>query len=356
VTVDLVLHIGADKTGTTSLQQLLRHNRSVLASRGLLYPRTPGRVRHVGLGLYARPDRALLTSRDWLRGDHPAPAVFRRRLRRRLLREIDRSGASSVILSDEALYRMTAESIVRLRGLTDTLARSIRVVVYLRRQDEHLVSSYQQAVKVGEALRLEAWAERDFSRAYDFAGRLATWRDSLRPTCLVVRRFDPTRFPGGSLEQDFLDAAAVHVRTSELRPVEIRNESLGVEAVELLRILNLHRIENEGLPVWQISNRTYVRRLRGIDTGPQVTLPEADLDRFMRRWEDSNRQVAVEHLDDASGEPFPTSRRTADATTTQWLDPRRLDHYLELLEVPEDQHRAIREIAEREAGSRSERR
>ncbi|KAA1426301.1 hypothetical protein [Nocardioides antri] len=346
---EVVLHIGSDKTGTTSLQQLLRRNRRELAGRGILYPRAPGPVRHAGLGLYARPDHALLESRDWLRGGYPAPDVFRRRLRRRLVREVATWAPARVVLSDESLARMAPDSITRLRGLIDALGGPVRVVVYLRRQDDHLVSRYQQAVKVGEVLPLAAWALRDFSSMYDFAALLRNWQGALGPREIVVRPFERARFSQGSLEQDFLDATGMDVRLADLRPVELRNESLGVEAVEMLRILNLHRRENQGLPTWQISNRDHVKRLRGTESGPQVTLPEPDLDRFMQQWEESNRRVAVEHLGDPSGELFHAPRRTEGTTTDQVLDPARLDHYLALMEIPEQQHGAIRRIAEREA-------
>lgn len=347
--VDVVLHIGSDKTGTTSLQQLFRHNREALARRGVLYPRSPGRVRHAGLGFYARPDDALVTSRDWRRGEHPPPAVYRRRLLRRLAREVAASDAATALLSDEELFRLSTASILRLRGLLEPVAGSVRVVAYLRRQDDHLVSRYQQAVKVGEARRLSTWARRDFSTLYDYAARVTTWRDTLEPDRLVVRPFEKERFSGGSLAQDFLDASGIDVPAAALQPVEVRNESLGVEAVEVLRILNLHRITNLGLEVWQISNRDHVRRLRDDAAGPQVTLPDRELDRFMAQWEETNRRVAVEVLGDRSGELFRAPRRTAGRTTEQVLDPARLDHYLELLGLPEDQHAAIRRIAEREA-------
>lgn len=351
--VDVVLHIGADKTGTTTIQQLFRHNRRALAERGILYPRSPGKVRHAGLSLYARPDEVLLASRDWRRGDSTDPAVFRRRLRRRLRREVVQSGASSMVLSDEALYRMAAVSITRLRGLVTPSARRLRVVFYVRRQDDHLVSRYQQAVKVGQVQPLDVWALRDYRNMYDFAGRIATWRDALQPTDVVVRPFERSRFHKGSLVEDFADASGIDLRVDDLRPIEVRNESLGVEGVEMLRILNLHRIQNLGLETWQISNRAHVRMLRETTTGPQVTLPEADLDRFMAQWEASNRQVAIDHLGDPTGELFGEPRKTAGTTVEQVLDPTRLGHYLELLEIPEQEREPIRRIAELEASRSS---
>jgi hypothetical protein len=345
----VVLHIGCDKTGTTSIQQFLRRNRAALRAQGCLYPRTPGQVRHSDLGLYSRPDDRLVESRLWQRADHPSPDVFRRRLRRRLLREVAGSDTSTVVLSDEALYRISPDSIARLRELVDELAGTRRVVAYLRRQDDHLVSSYQQAVKVGQVLDFAGWARKDFTGVYDYAAWLTSWQRGFAPVELAVRPFERGRFRNGSLVEDFAHCAGLSVDATALKTVDVRNESLGAESVEVLRILNLHRVENEGAQRHLISNRQHVKRLRQAAQGPQLTLPAADLDRFMERWADSNRHVARELLEEPGGELFTQPRRSGDSTTVQVLDPARLDFFLPLLQIPEEQHAAIRAIAEREA-------
>ena len=122
----------------------------------------------------------------------------------------------------------------------------------------------------------------------------------------------------------------------ELRPVKVRNESLGVEAVEVLRILNLApgREPRHGDVAGSRTGRTS-KVLRPGDTGPQVTLPAADLDRFMARWEASNRQVAVDVLGDPGGRAVPDAAPDVRHHDRAAARPGRLDHYLELLEIPE---------------------
>ena len=93
--VDIVLHIGSSKTGTTTLQRVLRRNPEALRATGHLYPRTPGSVRHTKLGLFVRPDDELARHPDWIRGDYGTITGFRRSFRRRVAREIDRSGVGS---------------------------------------------------------------------------------------------------------------------------------------------------------------------------------------------------------------------------------------------------------------------
>lgn len=337
------------KTGSTSLQHFLRLNREVLAAGGWLYPRSPGRARHIRLGFMAKSDEELARTSAWVLGDHPDPAVFRRRFPRRLAAEVADSGLTRTILSDEFLWE--AHHPERLNDLIGPFTGRVRLVAYLRRQDDHLVSSYQQKVRGGGIARLAGFArQRAAWPVHDYPARLEAWRRAVQPEDVVVRRFEPARFAGGSLYEDFLGAAGVDVGVDHFILPPRRNESLDAESVEVLRILNLHRVENEGLTPGRIDNGPLLRRLEGrVDAGPTLTLPEAVLDRIMDRWSPSNRAVAREYLDEPDGDLFTAPRKDAGTTADQRLDPARLDHFLELLEIPEVHRRDLRRIAEREA-------
>ena len=349
---DLVLHIGSGKTGTSSIQAFLNRNRERLGDLGLLYPQVPGQRRHVRFGLFFRSDEDLEQQASWARQKQSSAEEFRKNFRRDLLEEIERSGKDRVLVSDEALYGSPADALRRLHTFVATIARATRVVVYLRRQDDHLSSRYQQVVKIGEVRRFTERTEQMNSAAtYDYHTRLDTWRRLVEPTEFVVRRFERDAFVDGSLYQDFLDATGVDLRASELEQVEPRNESLDAEAVEFLRILNIYRVENEGARPGLINNRRLTARLAESSNGPTLTLPEGQLDSFMALWEKSNEAVARDFLGDETGQLFVSSRRTRNTTTEQRLEPARLDHYLELLELPMPMHDPLRRLAEREARS-----
>jgi hypothetical protein len=348
--LDIDLHIGSGKTGTSSIQHFLHRNRDHLAELGHLYPQTPGETRHTRLGLFIKPDDDLVDTPRWRREQFPSPEAFRRAFRRRLFREIDKSGLPRVLFSDEALYGSPDRALRRLSRFADKIADSLRLVVYLRRQDDHLVSRYQQVVKAGETRRLAERTDRmDLSKTYDYHARLQTWQRLLRPAAFVVRPFERDRFADGSLFQDFLDAVGIPARVAELDQVSLFNESLDAESVELLRILNILRGEDETAATLVTIDRPLTKRLSRASTGPTLTLPSRHLDEFMARWEEPNRRVAVEFLDDATGELFHTPRKTRNTTTDQRLDPARLDHYLALLELPEQVHTPLRRLVEREA-------
>jgi hypothetical protein len=332
---------------------MLNKNRERLAKLGTLFPRSPGQGRHVQLGLFIRPDAELGKLINWHKQKSSSPAEFRKDFEHNLFAEINSSGVTRVLFSDEALYGASDQALKRLRAFTDEIARSIRVVVYLRRQDDHVCSRYQQVIKTGEVRRLAERLEQvNFTKTYDYYARLRTWQRLVEPTEFVVRPFEPERFVDGSLYQDFFEAAGLDARADDLETVRPLNVSLDAEAVELLRILNVYRVENEEATMGLIDNQALTKRLAEVSTGPTLTLPDSVLDAFMEQWEESNRAVAREFVGDETGQLFRAPRKTANTTTEQRLDPARLDHFITLLELPEHMRAPLRRLAEREAKAR----
>lgn len=348
--LDLVLHVGMDKTGTSSIQVLLRDNRARLAELGVLVPETPGGTRHSRLGLFVKSDDELAESIVWTRQPQSDPAEFRQDFERMLLAEIEESGLKRAIFTDEGLFTTSEPTLGRLGRFSHRIGRSVRLVAYLRRQDDHLISLYQQKVKVGLTERLHDWVDTDLSDTYDYRARLHKFQRQVNPTELIVRRFERASFTGGSLYQDFLDASGVDVRAEEMERGPDRNRSLDAESVEFLRLMNLYRVENKGAVPGLIDNRRWARLLAEASTGPVLSLPTGRLDAFMAQWREPNEVVAREFLHQR--ELFLMPRKSGGVTTDQVLDPGRLQHFFDLLQVRNEVRAPVRSIAEREARRR----
>ncbi|GAB2984802.1 hypothetical protein [Nocardioides montaniterrae] len=349
---DVVIHIGMGKTGTSSLQEWFGRNRPVLADHGVLYPTTPGRFRHVKLGLMTTPVDELNEMPAWRRMNRDDPERYQAEMRAATISEIRDAALPRVLLSNEGHFGSSEAAIAELGGFLGSFASSVRVVVYLRRQDDHLLSRYQQLVKVGSTERLASRVDVDLSDLYDYAARLTTWQRVLAPDALVVRPFEREQLAGGSLQQDFLDTAGIDLREDALAPVPRTNESLDAEAVELLRLLNLFRVEQRGATAGQIDNRDLITRLAGRPgTGPTLGLPADLLDPFLARWADSNAEVARTWLGREDGTLFRSSQRSTNVVTEQGLDPRRLPRLLKVAGVARADRAGVRRLAEREARS-----
>lgn len=343
-TREVVLHIGMGKTGTSVIQRFLADHRDALLAGGVLYPRATGPVRHAHLGHSAKSDEHLLRSLVWQRGGHSDPAAYREHHRTRLAEEIAATRPERLLFSDEGLYSFGPYAIGNVRSLLAPYAAARTVVVYLRPPAEHLVSRYQQSVKVGATDRLVDFAQGDHRATYDYAHRLAQWEQTLAPVRLLVRPFQVSRFAGGSLLQDFVTTVDLPVPPAS-DGAGRRNESLDAESVEVLRLLNVAAVELDGARPGAIDNRAAVDVLATLPRGPLLTLPEPMLEAFGARWADSLAEVARRHL---GGAPlFTPSRTTAATTTRQALAPERLAELLELLEVPAERRRHVSDIARR---------
>lgn len=340
------MHLGARKTGTSTVQRFMDLNRDALEQAGLCYPRTPGKARHEKFALFLTPEKEMSRHPPWMQRGITDWSAFRHEFRAELLEEVGNSRAPQVLLSDETLFDGSESMLRRLRRFARNNARSLRLVVYLRRQDDHLVSRYQQEVKTGEIRRL---ADRsllaDFSDVYDYATQLDQVARVVEPDALIVRRYEPSAFDGGSLLEDFLHAADVNVDADGLTMPEVRNVSLGAEAVEFLRLLNLRRVQVEGHQAQAINNRKIVRLLAAEPQGDRLTLPTPMLDEFMAQWEPGNREVAQRWFGEEDGVLFRTPRSTEGATQTQALEPARVDHFADLLSLPQRYRQPLRLMA-----------
>ena len=100
----VVLHIGGEKTGSTTLQSTLGLNRAELAKRGILYSRTAGGTNHILLPLHATAGEGTEDLRA-ASGLHRAATFtnFMARFPDVLRQEAEASGAHTLVYSSEHL-------------------------------------------------------------------------------------------------------------------------------------------------------------------------------------------------------------------------------------------------------------
>lgn len=165
----LNIHIGLPKTGTTSLQVFCARQRSWLAAQGLYYPATmrapmPTSSQHRYINAAMRAQLA-----GGGRGGDHALAM--------LVQELSRQNLPNALISEEQFSYDSARSapfLARLRAHVD-----VRILVFLRPQDQWAESMYAQAVRGGYrhdfTAFLGAQATQERLHAADF---LAIWAAS----------------------------------------------------------------------------------------------------------------------------------------------------------------------------------
>ena len=159
-----ILHIGTFKTGSTSIQAFLGDNAALLARQGVYFPHSPGRPNHHGLAVYALSGRMTTGLIRYLElEDADRRETSRTEVAAALNAELSELPIviSTVIFSSEHLCGLqTVEEIERLRQLLAPHFSEIGILVYLRRQDQRIISDYTQKVRDGYVKPLDLKAYR----------------------------------------------------------------------------------------------------------------------------------------------------------------------------------------------------
>lgn len=175
----LLIHIGMEKSGSTSIQAMLRANRRLLGRSNIAFPIIEGRREHNFLAsAYIDPGSPRLS-----RGLNRYPGQEREKrtssFRDGLLKKV--SGSRGAIISGEHLFRLEPSEITRFKAdLERHSITEILVVGYIREPVSLYLSLAQQELK-GDARvlqpgrfhipyrqRIEGWQNHFETRFFDF--------------------------------------------------------------------------------------------------------------------------------------------------------------------------------------------
>jgi hypothetical protein len=237
----VLLHIGTEKTGTTTIQRFLKINAEKLRGHGILIPTSPCQhgVSHIKLSAYARRDNRSDDVR--LRLGIKAINHFRRTFAQNFLKECYDAGCDTIILSSEhcSSRLLFDDEIARLRDLLAGLG-PVQIILYLRRQDEMWASHYSTAVKSRSTDPISLPTSHQKKELLDYQGLCTRWATLFGAGNLHVRIFDRREFIRGDLLDDFVATAGMQVDISALSRPPSQNIGLDPELLEFLRRFNYH--------------------------------------------------------------------------------------------------------------------
>lgn len=222
------LHIGAPKTGTTFLQDVLWANRPVLADQGVLLPGTR-RFDHFHATLAVRQSPRLGTMPERARTAWP-----------RLLAETA-DWPGTVVISHEffsaASRQQAADAVAALRPA------EVHLVLTARDYVPMIPALWQESVKTGSATSFPDFVESLLQRTSkgplgwrttDVRRVLERWSGGLDPARIHVVTVPPSGAAPDELWQRFAGLLGVDPVSCAL-PERGSNQSLGVVEVEVLR-------------------------------------------------------------------------------------------------------------------------
>lgn len=207
-----LIHIGMPKTGSSSIQEFLYLNREALAARGIRYARYDERLgSQFELAAIGRVDGGLTIDDDparlVLRLKSPEDdAAYVQAYKAFLDRQMATWTEDLFVASSEHIepWLHSPRTIKALDTFLRARFESVRYVVYVRAQEEILVSSYSERIKRGETLKLEEHLSRRI-RAIDLDRLVRRWEKTVGNKRFDVRLMAPDALVGGDLLSDFCD-------------------------------------------------------------------------------------------------------------------------------------------------------
>ncbi|MBR1634517.1 MAG: hypothetical protein IJ682_05575 [Lachnospiraceae bacterium] len=296
------LHIGMPKTATTALQTFLPLNQKILNRQGFVYPDMPFHFDGIGI----RRNGHFLTfwmrrkqHPEWKKGFEVVEKATRR--------------YENIILSDENLWsrQRLKKFWKRVKKKIYRMNADIKVIVYLRRQDDQVESHWNQKVKSYKVHITKSFEDymRDGGYDYmpfDYDKALDRIADRIGKENLIVRPFEKQQFVGGTIFSDFINALGLEYTDEYELPPYTANVRLPDNAVEIKRQVN-HLFEGNDLYDF------YSEAIVGaFGTGllkerprPKTSMfsPEQRAE-FMKRYEEGNAYVAREYLGREDGVLF----------------------------------------------------
>ena len=292
-----ILHIGTEKTGTTTLQRFLRTNRDRLRRQGLLVPTAAGIENQSGLavGSYLENRRDDLTT-QWQVNAEGDIRRFRLRLRDALASEIAGCNAERIVFSSEHLQsRLTAaEEIASLRLFLEAIgAGPVEVVVYLRRPAEILNSLCSTLFRNGHHMPSPPGPDHHYlQNLCNHRGTIERWRAGFGREAVRPRLYGTRAFVGGSILDDF--SAAAGIDTAGLERPAAANRGLSAVAAEILHRVNARMaVRSPDKPL--VPTKDLVAAIDAVHGGgPAYAMPAEAFDRYDEAFAESDEWVRRE--------------------------------------------------------------
>ena len=288
-----ILHLGSEKTGTSSIQKYFGAHRDALLNEGLWYPRS-----FTNAGGHVHLNLSTAALEGTLKDDSAAVVEFRKEHRR-----AKKAGAKSVLFSSEFFHSelRDTQAVQRLKTFLSHFFDRFQLVYYARRQDQMLASMHSTAVR-------GAWtSDPDALSVYPSKGHYYfdhfsvcnLWSAQFGRENLVCRVYERDKLLNGDIIDDFSDVLGLGVDAS--RPRVASNESLSFETMSALLLLNGSKHKD---------NKELRRKLIAMGAkrnGKRVPmLTKADAQQFQNRFAESNAKFFASYIDPSLATGFST--------------------------------------------------
>lgn len=328
-----IFHIGRPKTGSTTLQVFLEQNRKVLAKRGIFYDRiVPDISSQWEFPIAALAELDLLPPDPYVRRmlgfeDAQGAKAFAAEMMETFKRRLAAApkGLHTWVASSEHAwpYLFDQDRIGTFDRLLKSHFDEVTYVVYLRRQEDLILSAYSEAVRRGVDKSFEDFVETFLKKGHgNHMKNLRQWANVAGEERLVVRLLERDALKGGDLVEDFCDVLGIGA-SGFVRP-DIYNPSLTQKSLDAFLLINRHIASVTTKDPELQSLRDELCRAAeywGAD-GPALSLPLPLLNRIREQLGPSNEKLRERFFPDRDELFPPKSPKAPDgAPRARTLEP-----------------------------------
>lgn len=290
----LFLHIGTGKTGSTSIQRLLFKNRKLLSEEGFFISDS---VRNgtPELPQLGRTDSEIENSPFFKKqSEFSDPTQLIADFKKKFSSLFLEHPHQKVIISNEVLFSLSEQGLNRIVNYLSGYFDEIKLIVYLRRQDEVLISSYNQALVFGCKIRIEEYLKKhllgnsSFTITTDYNKVLSALAKNWPDIELIVRPYDDITRNKKGVFNDFLEAVGSELRVKNT-DVQWYNKSFDCRSAEYMRRYNLKH--NGMQPSGDIVNK-----LKYLSDGPKIEIDESSRLELLAGFLESNAAVTQKYF------------------------------------------------------------
>ena len=220
----LILHIGMGKTGTTALQVFFSENRRALEKNGISYPKF-GEVSGAHHLLSPHVPPFLQGVWEFKSVEEWAP-------------KLEKTSAEKILVSSE-LIAWSNDNLVREFCASIQKWFEVTVVIYLRRQDNIIMASYNQQLKAGSQKRSIIDIHQNLVPKFNYESILRPWEETVGAHNIIVRPYEKKQLFSRDIRRDFMrNVLDIEGGESFVFSNRNPNASLSKKAGEYKRLIN----------------------------------------------------------------------------------------------------------------------
>ena len=235
------LHIGPQKTGSTSIQKSLEKLEdpkfSYLSFGALQNELTNKTFNHSKPMRFIFDDEFFIKHSKWKSFSKERSEELRENLKKNLISEISRKDKENIIISGEGLGTSNAETVKEIKKFFNDNQCELKVIFYHRDAIDKIKSRFQQRLK-NRVFSIDALNHKPVS------SYLLNYLKYFNKKQIIIRSFEKKELTNGCVVQDFCHLIGLKININN---IEKANTSMSLHSAKVLYIYNKYLFKKKNI-------------------------------------------------------------------------------------------------------------